>query len=147
MKKIVVVLVLLLSLVGCNSNSNNNVINKDDFMSDISIIEIDSYNMEWDQIQFAINLDEDVLEVIKPIETNQKAIEVGTKIIEQFHKKGKFFEYVLISIVHYVDDDIWQFEYSLDQRNVDVKDLIDCGGLYIAIDGNEGALIQAWITE
>ena len=116
-------------------------------MSDVSIVEIDRCSTEWDQIQFPVNLNEDVLEEIKPIETNKAAITVGTKIIEKLHKKAKYAEYVLIGIVHFTENNIWQFEYSLDQRNVGVEDLIDCGGLYVVIDGNEGTLIKSWVTE
>ena len=146
MKKLFVI-VLLLFLVGCGNISNNDGINKDDFMSDVVITKIERCSVDWDQIQFSINLDENVLEEIKPIETNQTAIEVGTKIIEKLHEKGDFSEYVLLSIVYSTEDNVWQFEYSLDQRNVDNKELIDCGGLYVAIDGNKGTLIKAWLME
>lgn len=30
---------------------------------------------------------------------------------------------------------------------MDVDDLIDCGCLYVAIDGAEGELIKAWLEE
>ena len=43
-------------------------------------------------------------------------------------------------------------EHALDPKyakalGVDVDNLIDCGGLYVAIDGNKGALIKAWLEE
>ena len=68
-------------------------------MEDVYITEIEWCGIEWDQIQFPIDLSEDVLKEIKPIETNQIATEVATSIIEKLHEKGKFSEYTLISIV------------------------------------------------
>lgn len=52
-----------------------------------------------------------------------------------------------VSIVHSTEDNVWLFEYSIDQRNKNVENLIDCGCLYIAIDGNKGTLIKAWVEE
>lgn len=92
-------------------------------------------------------LREDILKEIKPIETNQIATEVATSIIEKLHEKGKFSEYTLISIVHSTEDNVWRFEYSIDQRNKAIDHLVDCGCLYVAMDGKEGRVIKAWLEE
>ena len=46
---------------------------------------------EWEQIQFPIDLNEDVLEEIKPIETDRSAIEVAAAIIEKLHERREFY--------------------------------------------------------
>ena len=147
MKKILPLMLLLFFLVGCSNVSNSSELNVDDIMEDVYITEIDWCGIEWDQIQFPIDLREDVLEEIKPIETTQIAIEVATTIIEKLHEKGKLSEYTLISIVHSTEDNVWRFEYSIDQRNKDIDHLVDCGCLYVAMDGKEGSVIKAWLEE
>lgn len=147
MRKILPLILLLFFLVGCSNASNSNRLNKDDIMKDVYITEIEWCSIEWDQIQFPVDLNEDILEEIKPIETNKIAIEIANTIIDEFHKNGKLSEYTLISITHSTEDNVWCFEYSIDQRNEDVDNLIDCGCLYVAIDGNEGELIKAWLEE
>ena len=116
-------------------------------MENVYITKIQRCNIKWNQIQFPINFSEDVLKIIKPIDTNQFAVDIGKNIIEELHRDSKLSEYTLISITHSTEDNVWLFEYSIDQRNVDVDNLIDCGGLYVAIDGNKGALIKAWLEE
>ena len=149
MKKILVLMLLLLLLVGCSNVSNNNNPSKNDSMdnTDITIEETEWCDIDWDQIEFPIDLKIDALKEIKPIDTNQRAINIGTRIIEELHRKGKYPEFTLCTIVHSTKDNVWRFDYSIDQRNTDIDNLIECGVLYVAIDGNNGELIKAWITE
>ena len=53
----------------------------------------------------------------------------------------------MISIVHSTEDNVWRFEYSIDQRNKAIDHLVDCGCLYVAMDGKEGKVIKAWLEE
>ena len=149
MKKIcsLILLLFLLLLVGCSNVLNNSKHSENDFMKDVYITEIDKCGIEWSQIQFPIDLNGDVLKQIKPIETNQSAVEIAKNIIEELHREGKLSEFILISITHSTEDNVWYFEYSIDQRNHDVNDLIDCGALYVAIDGNKGSLIRARLCD
>lgn len=147
MKKICPLILLLFLLAGCSNVSNNGKPKENDVMKDIRITETEKCDIEWNQIQFPIDLNEDVLKQIKPIETNQSAVEIAKNIIEELHSEGKLTDYILISITHSTEDNVWYFEYSIDQRNHDVNDLIDCGALYVAIDGNKGSLIKAWLDE
>ena len=147
MRKILPLIFLLFLLFGCSNASNSNNPKEKDIMEDIYITEIEWCNVEWEQIQFPIDLNKDVLKGIEPIDTHQIAIDIGTNIIEELHKDGKLSEYTLISIIHSTEDNVWCFEYSIDQRNVNIDNLIDCGCLYIAIDGNKGSLIKAWLDE
>lgn len=116
-------------------------------MEDVYITEIDRFNIEWDQIPFPIDFNEEVLQEIESIGTNKNAVDIGTNIIEEFHRDGKLSEYTLIAITHSTEDNVWCFEYSIDQRNKNIDNLIDCGCLYVAIDGNKGTLIKAWLEE
>lgn len=177
MRKIFILILLIFLLMGCsnvshNNNSNSNVSHNnnsnsntshnndsnsnvshnndsknDEIIEDIYIGEIEWCGIDWNQIEFPINLNEDVLKEIKPINTKQMAVDIGKKIIDHFHRDGKMPEYTLISIIHSTEDDIWRFDYSIDQRNVDIDKLIDCGGLNVAIDGKKGTLIKAWVEE
>lgn len=116
-------------------------------MEDICITEIDRFNTEWNQMEFPIDLNEDVLKEIEPIGAIQTAVDIGTNIIEALHRNGRLSEYTLVSITRSIEDNVWRFEYSIDQRNVDTDNLIDCGCLYVAIDGNKGTLLNAWLEE
>ena len=134
----------LLSLTGCGIVEFVHGLGGGSFMSDVIITERERYDIEWDQLEFPINLEEDVLGEIKPIETREDAIAAGTKIINNIQQKGRYPGYALVSIRHSIEDNIWLFEYAL---NVDVEDFIDNGGLYVAVNGIEGRLIKAWVTE
>ena len=147
MRKIILMILFLFWLVGCTNVSNRNNSMEKDIMEEIHITEIDRFNMEWDQVQFSINFSEMVLKEIEPIGTNDAALKIGTSIIEAIHKDGKLLEYTLISITHSTEDNMWCFEYSIDQQNIDIDNLIDCGSLYVVIDGNKGALVKAWLEE
>ena len=147
MKRILSLMLLLIVFTGCSNAQNSDRPNGDDIMGDVCITEIEWCGTEWEQIQFPIDLNEDVLEEIKPIETDRSAIEVAAAIIEKLHERREFSDYTLISVIHSTEDDVWRFEYSIDQRNMDADDLIDCGCLYVAIDGAEGELIKAWLEK
>lgn len=147
MKKICPLILLLFLFAGCSNFSNNSIYKKNVNMKDIHITETEWCGIEWEKIQFPIDLNEDALKQIKPLKTNQGAAEVAKNIIEELHRAGKLSEYILTSITHSTEDDVWCFEYSINQQNEDVDNLIDGGSLYVAIDGNKGALIKAWIEE
>lgn len=147
MRKITFLILLIFLLVGCSNISNSSIPRENDIMEDIYITEIDRFNIEWDQIPFPIDLNEEVLQEIESIGTNKNAVDIGTNIIEAFHRDGKLSEYTLIAITHSTEDNVWCFEYSIDQRNKNIDNLIDCGCLYVAIDGNKGTLIKAWLEE
>ena len=127
--------------------SNSSIPSENDIMEDIRITEIDQFNIEWDQIPFSVDFNEEVLREIELIDTNKNAVKIGTNIIEEIHRDGKLSEYTLIAITHSTEDNVWCFEYSIDQRNNNIDNIIDCGCLYVAIDGNKGTLIKAWIEE
>ena len=149
MKKIALFILFLslFLLVGCSNTSNGSTPRKNEVMGNIQIMETNRFNVEQEEIQVPVDFDEEVLKKIEPIVTNQDAVDVGTNIIEALHKDGKLSEYTLASIIHSTEDNVWCFEYSIDQRDVDMDDLIDCGCLYAAIDGNEGTFIKAWLEE
>ena len=130
MKKIALFILFLslFLLVGCSNTTNGSTPRKNDVMGNIQIMETNRLNVEQEEIQVPV-------------------VDVGTDIIEALHKDGKLSEYTLASIIHSTEDNVWRFEYSVDQRDVDMDDLIDCGCLYAVIDGNEGTFIKAWLEE
>ncbi len=147
MRKLLPMLLLALLLVGCGSASDGNDPQQTDLAGNIRITETEQYRIHENQIQFHIDLNDSALEVIKPINTNQAAIDVGTSIIEGLHRDGRLSEYTLLSATHSTEDNVWYFEYALDQRNTDIDHLIDGSCLYVAVDGNKGKFIQAWLEE
>lgn len=147
MKKAIFLIFLVFLLAGCNDTTNSNDSKESDNMKNIYVKEVSQLNIEQDQTQFPVDLNDDVLKKIEPITTRQNALDIGTSIIEALHSDGKFPEYTLISITHSTEDNAWCFEYAIDQRNVDADNLIDCGGLYVTIDGNKGTLLKAWLEE
>ena len=150
MRKVVLIftLLFLLSFDGCNNTSSNSDIEGSTAMQEINLTETEWCGINWDQIEFLVDLSEiEFIEETKSIETRKDAIEVATTLIEKCHEIGKFSSYTLLSITHSTKDNVWRFDYSIDQRNKDNENLVDCGCLYVAIDGNEGKLIKAWIEE
>jgi len=147
MRQILPLILLLFLLVGCSNIANRKNPRGNDIMEDVYITEMDWFNIDWDQIQFSVDFDENVLKEIEPIVTNQNAVDIGTNIIEELHRDGKLSEYSLIAITRSTKDNVWCFEYSIDQQNVDIDNLIDCGSLYVAINGSKGTLIKAWFEE
>ena len=144
---LVLILFLLFSFGGCNNVSNDTKGYGNGIKQEVHVTEIEWCCTEWDQLQFPVDLKIDLGKEVKAIETNQYATDVATAILAKCHEQGLFDDYTLVSIVHSKKDNIWRFEYSIDQRSTHIDDLIDCGSLYVAIDGNEGILIQAWIEE
>lgn len=150
-RKILIVIInmlFLVSFVGCNEILNKNSEKRNMEMQEINFIEIESSGINWEQIEFPIDLSEiECLNETKSIESKQDAIKIAKTIIEKCHEKDMFCDYTLLSIIYSKNDNIWRFDYSIDQRSKDKSDLMDCGNLYVAIDGNEGKLIKAWIEE
>lgn len=147
MRKIFFLMLLTFLLVGCSTVSNGNDLKGNDVMEDIYFTETERCEIDWNKVQLSIDFKEDVLKKIKPIGTKQIAVAVGKSIIEELHGDGKVPEYNLTSITHSTEDNIWCFEYSTDKPNADINNLIDGGCLYVAINGNNGTLIQAWLEE
>ena len=154
MKRILVLLFFVIVLVSSCSNGSQfdeggsiSNIGKTQTVGDVFITEIERFDIQWDEIELSFDLNENVLKEIKPIETNSCAVEIAENIIEDLNKEGKLSEYTLVSIIHSREENLWCFEYTIDQKNKDADDLIDGGCLYVAIDGNEGALIKAWCEE
>lgn len=148
MKKTLLVTSLFLMLIifaGCGNHGKENGV---DISHDIPITEIERYSMENGNIQHPVDLREiHFTETRKPIKANRNAMDAAASVIEKCHEQGRFSDYTLMSIVHSTEDNVWCFEYAIDQRNTDAADLVDCGGFYVAMDGNDGTLIQAWIEE
>lgn len=147
MKKTLSLILFVFLFVGCNNIKSSENQKENNAMGDICITEIEQLNIEWDQIQSSVKFNEEILKETDAIATNQNALDVGVNIIEEFHREGKLSEYTLMSITHSIKDNVWCFEYSIDQRDRDIDDLIDCGCLYVVIDGNNGTLIKAWLEE
>ena len=145
MKKKLMIFVLAFTtlLIGCNAD-----VNEENVMKDIAIVEMIQYDIDWNHIEFPIDLTN--LEIFKKnctIETDESAVKFATTMIDELHNSSKFLDYESVSIVHSLEDNIWVFEYSLDQKDKRSEDLIDSGGLYVAMDGNEGVLLKAWLEE
>ena len=113
----------------------------------VSVFEVDKYNIDYEKIEFPIEFEADVLELIKPVKTDEEAKSVAIDILENRHKQGKWLEDTLVGVLHSTEDNVWRFEYSLDQSDVPVDEIVLCSCAYVVIDGNSGELIAAWAEE
>lgn len=151
MKKIVsMFLIIILLISGCGETSNDNTTNTSGVtdMEMIDFIEIEQAGIDWNEVEFPISSKEIAIPFnIKSIATKEDAIKIGKAIIENCWDNGKFLDFVLLTIVHSTEDNVWRFDYSIDQRNKKDGTLLLCGGFYVAIDGNNGKVIKAWVEE
>lgn len=146
-KKLILVLLMAeLFLVGCGNNTETLTDDKQNYklntnqvssMENIEFTEIELLDIDWDKIEFPVNSREiEIPANVKSISTREDALCIGTAIIENCRSNHKFSDYVLVATVHSTSDNIWCFDYSIDQHDKDVNDLIDCGGFHVAIDGS-----------
>ena len=84
---------------------------------------------------------------MQPIASEEEAREMGQEMLEAFWEKGKFPDFVLYGIVHFKKDDIWRFDYSVDDSELAEGAMLLCSVLYVAIDGSTGDIVQIWIEE
>ena len=156
----ITILLLTLFLSGCMENTEKPNVSSDGKpdntsntsevfnMEKIEFVEIEWAGVEWDEIEFPIDPKEvEIPTDVKSISTKEDAISIGEVIIKNCWSNNKFLSYVLLTVVHSTEDNIWRFDYSIDQRDKAVGDLIDCGGFYVAIDGNNCEIIKAWVDE
>ncbi len=113
----------------------------------VPVFEVDKYNIDYERIEFPIEFEDDVLELIKPVKTDEEAKSVAIDILEERHKQGGWLDDTLVGVLHSTEDNVWRFEYSLDQSDVPVDELVECSCAYVVIDGNSGELIAAWAEE
>lgn len=129
------------------TNNESSVLNSEDLMKNVIVSEVDKYAKDYGKIEFPIEFDADVLSLINPIDTDEEAKIVAIDILEERHKQRKWLDYTLVGILHSTEDNVWRFEYSLDQSDVPVDELVDCSCVYVVVDGNSGELIAAWAEE
>ncbi len=109
----------------------------------IDVVEREDFGILRDRSKYNQRDADIISEAIKPIDSNETAIEVGKAILEKYHEKGYLPDYFLWEIVHYIDDNAWRYDYSIDRENK----IVLGGWYYVLIDGNEGTLVNAWIGE
>ena len=114
---------------------------------DVVFKEVDKYNEDYERIQFPIEFEADILALIKPVKTDEEAKAIAIAIIEELHNQGRWIDDTLVSVLHSTEDNVWRFKYSLNQSDVPIDELVDCGCAYVVIDGNSGELIAAWAEE
>jgi len=156
MKKIAAALLLATMLLsGCKVSTGsegrpNEVPNTNEAsnMEKVEFSEIESLGIDWDEIGLPVDPKEVILPAnVNSISTKEDAIIIGQAIIENHWNNNRLLDHVLISVVHSTKDNIWFFEYSIDQRDKNVEELMECGGFYVAIDGNTGEIVKAWLDD
>ena len=116
-------------------------------MNSVPVVEVDKYNKDYQKVEFPIELNDDILELIKPVKTDEEAKAIAIAIIDELHNQGRWIDDTLVSVLHSTEDNVWRFKYSLNQSDVPIDELVDCSCSYVVIDGNSGELIAAWIEE
>lgn len=159
MKKLWIALLLTLFLAGCGkavkTDASVDISVSDDFegrsimpkvisrevINGIPIEEVEwDKDVPWFEGEFFFTPDEDVLEVIRPIETKETAIEVAETILAKSQENGKYADSVLSSISYSSETNMWRFLYML-------SDGSDGGDWVIVVDGNKGSFVKAWAGE
>ena len=159
MKKLWITLLLLLFLAGCgkavNTDASVDISVSDDFegrsimpkvisrevINGIPIEEVEwDKDVPWFEGEFFFTPDENVLEVIRPIETRETAIEVAETILAKSQENGKYADSVLSSISYSSETNMWRFLYML-------SDGADGGDWVVVVDGNKGSFVKAWAGE
>lgn len=152
MKKLIIFIIPLMigiGLIGCDNMDTQDSSNADIKKEEINFVERDYYEIDFDDIEFPVDLSDIVLPET-PIHTKEDAIKVGQMIIDERHRNGKSIDEELGSIVHSKQDNMWRFEYgphelvSTTSDNITVINFYD-DALYVAVDGDTGKLIKAWV--
>lgn len=143
---------LTLFLLACGEISNretqNSLSTNGEINMEINFAELKWAGINWDEIEFPVDLNEFENSIEhEPILTKEEALKVGQSIIESCWKSNKFLDYSLLTVVHSTEDNIWRFDYSIDQRDKTNSTFLLCGGFYVAIDGSNGEVIKAWVEE
>ena len=170
MKKLWIALLLLLFLAGCGKAANNTDANADATVSDdfeqgvidlsreykvvsqevidgIPVAEVEwRKDVPWLEGDPFFTPNEDVLEVIRPIETKETAVEVARAILGKYQEKGKNPEETLDSVKYSSKNNLWCFSYY-EQEPDEVDTIMLGGGWCIVVDGNKGSFVKAWIEE
>ena len=138
--------------MGSNENMNdtsNMISEKAQNMRGPDFVEIEWTTINWDQIEFPIEQKKiEIPSDVKSIKTKEEAIVIGEAIIENCWKNNKHLDYALLAVIHSIKDNIWRFEYSVDQRDKnDDDEVLLCEVFYVAMDGNDGKIIKAWVEE
>lgn len=167
---LLMIILLLSSCIGCEKSSDKDNLNgsttavdessasdtnatqsdksdREYLKETVSVVEVDKYSVDYEKIEFPIEFEADVLELVKPVKTDEEAKSVAIDILEKCHEQGKWLDDTLVGILHSTEDNVWRFEYSLDQSDVPIDELVDGSVSYVVIDGNSGELIAAWAEE
>lgn len=146
MRKLLVLMIAVIISAVCFSACANG--EKENDMEVPKFTETEWSGIEWEKIEFPIDSKEVVIpKNVKAISTKEEAINIGKAIIKNFWENNKFTNYILLTVVHSTKDNVWRFDYSIDQRkNTDGTYLL-CGGFYVAIDGSNCNVIKAWVEE
>ncbi len=138
-------LVLFVLVSGCGKKETEEAYSE---MDGVRVIEIGSCEVDWENIEFPVDLEGiEELKEIRTVSSTKEAIRIGENIIAHLHKRGKYSEFSLIGVVHSTSDDVWRFNYSVDQRNAPIGDVVLSYCLSVAISGKDGKLIKAWVEE
>jgi len=112
----------------------------------VAFIETEWAEIDWNQMEFPINPNVVLIPVnLQSITSKEYAFEIGMAIIRNYWKDNKINDFTLHSIVHSTMDNIWRFEYSMDQQDTNTSYLMEHIVFYVVIDGNNGEIIASWL--
>lgn len=145
MKIIVLTLfIMILSMsLGCETNTDDNRVNQYEAVQEIEYIERKRCGVLWENLGYPLDLHELGFWIeIDSINSKQEAIEFSTAIIDKCKTNGWFADFELFFIMHYTEDNIWRFSYTYPSYSHILSN--EC--LTVAVDGNDGHLIRAWMV-
>ena len=150
MKKLFTLLLAICMLFFCSSCANTELKNDEttekENISDTHstyVFDIKNfYGTEWEKAELPVDLSGlTCFKNVKPIKTNQEAVNFANKILKEQQSFGKLPNYILFSVQYASNDNVWCFEYGINEPDT------DGGCLTVAVNGKDGSFISATAGE
>lgn len=150
MKKIlcIIIVALIVTLAGCGGTDEYGLPKPVKTIRGVEIYKHKEKKVDLDEIDFYSDLNDiGFSKSEKPIRTSRYAVSVGELILEKYQQQGYMKGQVLLSVGHSKKDNRWYFTYTIGREEDELREPIEGGLFCVAIDGDTGNVLKAWILE
>ncbi|MBR6765546.1 MAG: hypothetical protein IKM06_03580, partial [Clostridia bacterium] len=124
--------------------SAGNIVYIHNTMPHLEAFEWEKNDIDINSIQNTVNLkDIDLEKISYSIDTFLYAIKVAEHIIKNNSDQEDLSAYKLISVTHYIEENIWHFEYLKGRKNAKIKN----ERLHVLVNGSERTIIKVWLSK